>query len=171
MTTTSTEPVDVNGPSPDLKRVMGPKLLLLFIVGDILGAGIYAVTGQMALEVGGIVWLPFLVAFAVATLTALSYLELVTSHPQAAGAALYTHKAFGIHFVTFLVAFAVMCSGITSASTASRAFAANLSNAFDLKLAGGIGITLVGLAFMAVVAAVNFRGVGESVKANVVLTC
>jgi amino acid transporter len=111
------------------------------------------------------------VAFAVALVTAFSYLELVTKYPRAAGAALYTHKAFGIHFVTFIVAFAVMCSGITSASTASRAFAANLSNAFGLDLAGGIGITLVGLAFMALVAAVNFRGVGESVKANVVLTC
>src|ERR687897_137006 len=33
------------------------------------------------------------------------------------------------------------------------------------------GITITGLVFMAVVAAVNFRGVGESVKANVVLTC
>ena len=68
----------------------------------------------MAGEVGGAAWLPFLVAFVVATLTAFSYLELVTKYPQAAGAALYTHKAFGIHFVTFLVAFAVMCSGITS---------------------------------------------------------
>ncbi len=76
-----------------------------------------------------------------------------------------------IHFVIFIVAFAVMCSGITSASTASRAFAANLSNVFGLQLAGGIGITIVGLAFMALVAAINFRGAGESVKANVVLTC
>ncbi len=156
---------------PALHRVMGPWLLLLFIVGDILGTGIYALTGQVAKQVGGVVWLPFLVAFIVAIITAFSYLELVTKYPRAAGAALYTHKAFGIHFVTFIVAFAVMCSGITSASTASRAFAANLSNAFELGLAGGIGITLVGLAFMLVVAAVNFRGVAESVKANVVLTC
>ena len=108
---------------------MGPKLLLLFIVGDILGAGVYAVTGEMAGVVGGIVWLPFLVAFAVATLTALSYLELVTKYPQAAGAALYTHKAFGIHFVTFLVAFAVICSGITSASTSSNVLAQRTSPA------------------------------------------
>jgi amino acid transporter len=156
---------------PSLHRVMGPWLLLLFIIGDILGTGIYALTGQVAKQVGGVVWLPFLVAFVVALMTAFSYLELVTKYPKAAGAALYTHKAFGIHFVTFIVAFAVMCSGITSASTASRAFAANLSNAFGLNLAGGVGITLVGLAFMALVAAVNFRGVGESVKANVVLTC
>lgn len=156
---------------PSLHRVMGPWLLLLFIVGDILGTGIYALTGQVANQVGGVVWLPFLVAFAVAMVTAFSYLELVTKYPKAAGAALYTHKAFGIHFVTFIVAFAVMCSGITSASTASRAFAANMSNAFGLGLSGGIGITVIGLAFMALVAIVNLRGVGESVKANVVLTC
>ena len=154
---------------PGLARVMGPWLLLLFIVGDILGTGIYALTGQVAKQVGGVVWLPFLVAFIVAVITAFSYLELVTKYPRAAGAALYTHKAFGIHFVTFIVAFAVMCSGITSASTASRAFAANLSQAFSLNFSG-TGITIIGLLFMAAVAAINFRGVGESVKANVVLT-
>jgi basic amino acid/polyamine antiporter, APA family len=155
---------------PSLHRVMGPGLLLLFIVGDILGTGIYALTGHVAKQVGGVVWLPFLVAFVIALITAFSYLELVTKYPKAAGAALYTHKAFGIHFVTFLVAFAVMCSGITSASTASRAFAANFSTGFGLGL-DSFGITLTGLLFMAVVAIVNFRGVGESVKANVVLTC
>jgi APA family basic amino acid/polyamine antiporter len=159
-----------SGAEPSLRRVMGPWLLLLFIVGDILGTGIYALTGQVAKQVGGVVWLPFVVAFVVALVTAFSYLELVTKYPKAAGAALYTHKAFGIHFVTFIVAFAVMCSGITSASTASRAFAANMSNAMGLNLSG-LGITVTGLVFMALVAAVNFRGVGESVKANVVLTC
>lgn len=155
---------------PSLHRVMGPWLLLLFIVGDILGTGIYALTGQVAKQVGGVVWLPFLVAFVVAMITAFSYLELVTKYPRAAGAALYTHKAFGIHFITFIVAFAVMCSGITSASTASRAFAANMSTAFGLGLSG-FGVTLIGLGFMVLVAIVNLRGVGESVKANVVLTC
>ena len=156
---------------PELKRVMGPGLLLLFIVGDILGTGVYALTGEVAGEVGGAAWAPFLLAFAVATVTALSYLELVTKYPQAAGAALYTHKAFGIHFFTFLVAFAVMCSGITSASTASKAFATFFSDGFELGLpVDGSGTLLISLAFIALVAVVNFRGVGESVKANVVLT-
>jgi amino acid transporter len=64
-----------------------------------------------------------------------------------------------------------MCSGLTSASTAARAFSANMAHAFGLNLGGGFGITLAGLAFMAVIAAINFRGVGESLKMNVVLTC
>jgi hypothetical protein len=66
---------------PELKRVLGPGLLLLFIVGDILGTGIYALTGQVAAEVGGAAWLPFLLAFAVATVTAFSYLEQGIRHP------------------------------------------------------------------------------------------
>src|SRR6188472_6931 len=115
---------------PKLKRVMGPGVLLLFVVGDILGTGVYALTGQVAGEVGGAAWLPFLVAFIIATITAFSYLELVTKYPQAAGAALYAHKAFGIHFVTFLITFIVMCSGITSAATASRFFASNFFKGF-----------------------------------------
>jgi amino acid transporter len=154
---------------PELKRVMGPGLLLLFVVGDILGTGVYALTGKVAGEVGGAAWLPFLVAFVIATITAFSYLELVTKYPQAAGAALYAHKAFGIQFFTFLVAFVVMCSGITSASTASQAFAANLIKGFGLDW-GKIGIAAIALLFMAGIAAINYRGVSESVKLNVGLT-
>ncbi|MET0928419.1 MAG: amino acid permease, partial [Aeromicrobium sp.] len=170
----STDTAETGQPN-ELKRVMGPKLLLLFIVGDILGAGIYAVTGQMAGQVGGIVWLPFLMAFIVATLTALSYLELVTKYPQAAGAALYAHKAFGVHFVTFIVAFAVVCSGITSASTSAKTLADNFSGGLEINgwidspLSSG-AITAIAMGFMLLLAVINLRGVGESVKFNVVLT-
>ncbi|PVG82770.1 amino acid permease [Nocardioides gansuensis] len=159
----------------ELKRVMGPKLLLLFIVGDILGAGVYAVTGTMAGYVGGILWLPFLIAFIVASLTALSYLELVTKYPQAAGAALYAHKAFGIHFVTFLVAFAVVCSGITSASTSANTLAQQFFGGLQIngwidELPGSGVITAVAMGFMVLLALINLRGVGESVKFNIILT-
>jgi amino acid transporter len=164
MSTDASEPE-----TTELRRVMGPGLLLLFIIGDILGTGVYALTGQVAGEVGGAAWLPFLVAFVIATLTALSYLELVTKYPQAAGAALYVHKAFGVHLFTFMVAFAVMCSGITSAATASQAFAANLAAGVEWE-ASDTSIMLMALAFMGLAMAINLRGVSESVKANVVLT-
>ncbi|MEB3366254.1 APC family permease [Saccharopolyspora mangrovi] len=155
---------------PGLKKVMGPKLLLFFVVGDILGTTIYSLTGKVAGKVGGALWVPFLVAFVVAFLTAFSYLELVGKYPKAGGAPLYVHKAFGIHFVTFLIAFAVMCSGITSASSAAQAFSGDyLTGIF------GDGVEpyswLVALGFLLLLAAINFRGVGESVKMNVVLTC
>ena len=159
-----------SGGGHELKRVMGPGLLLLFIVGDILGTGVYALTGNIAGEIGGAAWAPILIAFVVATITAFSYLELVTKYPGASGAALYTHKAFGIHFLTFLVTFAVLCSGLTSAATASSTVASNFAKGFHLDV-GPLGITIVAVAFLAILALVNLRGVSESVKLNVVLTC
>jgi APA family basic amino acid/polyamine antiporter len=154
---------------PRLRRVMGPGLLLLFIIGDIMGTGIYALVGDVAAQVGGAAWVPFLLAFLIAAVTALSYLELVTKYPQAAGAALYAQKAFGSPFFTFLVAFVVMCAGITSASTASRFFAANFVVAFHIGR-GTAGVIVIALLFIAVLAAVNLRGVGNSVRLNVVLS-
>lgn len=159
-----------SGGGHELKRVMGPGLLLLFIVGDILGTGVYALTGNIAGEIGGAAWAPILIAFVVATITAFSYLELVTKYPGASGAALYTHKAFGIHFLTFLVTFAVLCSGLTSAATASSTVASNFAKGFHLDV-GPLGITIVAVAFLAILALINLRGVSESVKLNVVLTC
>lgn len=150
---------------PPLRRVIGPKLLLFFVIGDVLGTGIYALTGDVAGEVGGAAWMAFGLSFLVAMFTATSYVELVGKYPRAAGAALYTHRAFGINFLTFLVAFAVMCSGLTSAGAASRGFAGY----FQEFLAAPE--LLVALTFLVILSLINFRGVSESVILNVILTC
>ena len=89
-------------------------MLTVFVIGDVLGAGIYALTGEVAGKVGGAIWTSFLLAGVLAAFTATAYAELVTKYPQAAGAALYAHKAYRRPFVTFLIAFAVMCSGVAS---------------------------------------------------------
>lgn len=44
-----------------------------------MGTGIYALTGQVAKQVGGVAWLPFIVAFGVALMTAYLELELVNT--------------------------------------------------------------------------------------------
>jgi amino acid transporter len=148
-----------------LHRAIGPKLLLFLVIGDILGTGIYALTGDVAGAVGGAAWLSFGVAFFVALCTATSYAELVGKYPRAAGAALYTHRAFALPIVTFLVAFSVMCSGLTSAGAASRSFAGYFQELATLSPLA------VAIAFLLVLAVINLRGVAESVRVNLVLTC
>jgi APA family basic amino acid/polyamine antiporter len=59
---------------PGLHRAIGPRLLLFLVIGDMLGTGIYALTGDVAARVGGAAWLAFGGAFLVAMLTATSYL-------------------------------------------------------------------------------------------------
>jgi amino acid transporter len=150
---------------PALKRAISRNMLLFFVLGDVLGAGIYALVGEVGGRSGGAIWTAFLVALLLAVFTAFAYAELVTKYPQAAGAALYVNRAFRMPFVTFMVAFAVMSSGITSAATLSRAFGGDY-----LKEFVSIPTVLAALVFITVVAAVNFRGISESVKLNVALT-
>ncbi|MBO3087875.1 APC family permease [Cellulomonas dongxiuzhuiae] len=151
--------------TPALKRSVGRRMLLVFVIGDILGAGIYALTGKVAGQVGGAIWIPFLLAFGLAALTATAYAELVGRYPRAAGAAVYAQRAFGRPFVTFLVAFAVLMSGITSASAAARAFGGDY-----LAELVTVPTLVAAWAFVLVVAVVNAVGVSESVRVNLVLT-
>jgi amino acid transporter len=162
-----TDSVRVEKDEPALKRTIGRTVLLLFVVGDILGAGIYALTGTVAAEVGGAIWLPFLLAFVLAALTATAYAELVARYPQAAGAALYANRAFQRPFLTFLVAFAVMMSGITSASAAARAFGGDY---LAELLPFGVPTLVAAWVFLGLITVVNILGVSESVRVNVVLT-
>ncbi len=149
-----------------LARRVTPLLLLFFIVGDILGGGIYALAGEVGAETGGAIWTGFLAAFILATLTAFAYAELVSKYPRAGGAALYVDRAFRRPFFTFMIAFAVMASGITSAGTLARAFGSDALTEFvDVK------ILPVAIAFLIVVALINMRGIAESVRLNAVLTC
>ena len=79
-----------------LKRAVTPAMLLLFVVGDMVGGGIYALVGEVGGRVGGALWSGFALALLLALFTAGSYAELVTKYPKAGGAALYVHRAFGV---------------------------------------------------------------------------
>jgi amino acid transporter len=148
-----------------LNRAITPRLLLFFVVGDILGGGIYALVGEVAGETGGAIWTAFALALVMAAFTAGSYAELVGKYPRAGGASLYVHRAFGRPFLSFIVAFAVVVSGITSASALSRAFGGDYLSAFV-----DVPVVLTALALLALVALVNLRGIEESVKLNVGFT-
>jgi APA family basic amino acid/polyamine antiporter len=150
---------------PELRRGIGPWLLLFFVLGDIVGAGIYALVGEVGALIGGAIWAAFLFAFILAIFTAASYAELVTKYPRAGGSATYVNNAFRNPFISFMVAFAVMASGITSASTLTLAFSGDY-------LAQFINVPVLGaaLVFMILINLINFYGISESVRINVILT-
>ena len=151
---------------PDLKRAIGPWMLFFFVLGDIVGAGIYALVGEVGAVVGGAIWTAFLFSFVLAIFTAASYAELVTKYPRAGGAATYVNNAFRMPFVSFMVAFAVMAAGITSACTLTLAFSGDYLSQFV-----GIPSIIAAVAFMIALGLINFYGISESVKINVLLTC
>ena len=146
-----------------LKRAIGTPLLFAFIVGDTLGAGIYTLVGTMAEDVGGAIWIPLLIALVVALLTAATYAELITKYPHAGGAARYVDRAFNIPYLSFLVGFLMMASGITTAAALANAFAGDyLTALIDVPAAPAA------VAFIILLTLINLRGVKESLGANLV---
>lgn len=150
--------------STPLKRDVGTVALFLFILGDVLGAGVYILVGQVAERSGGAVWAPLLLALLLALLTAGSYAELATKYPQAGGSSSYAHRAFG-PFTGFLVGFCMLAAGIVSVGSLSLGFAGDYLTTFvDLP------VPLTVIVFLTLLAMLNARGIRESMGANAVAT-
>ncbi|MFC9437385.1 APC family permease [Nocardia sp. NPDC057030] len=147
-----------------LNRSVSTRLLFFFILGDTLGAGIYVLVGAVARESGGAIWLPLLTALVLATLTAGSYAELATKYPRAGGSAHYVTAAFG-PAAGSLVGFCMLAAGLVSVGALARAFAGDyLAALVSWPLAAVVVV------FLAALAALNIRGVTESLRANLVAT-
>lgn len=151
-------------PTKLARRITGP-LLFLFILGDVLGAGVYALMGELSAEVGGVLWAPLVVAMLLALLTAGSYAELVTKYPRAGGAAVFAERAFGKPLIAFLVGFSMLAAGVTSAAGLALAFSGDYLATFV-----DVPVTAAALVFLLLVACLNARGISESLKTNVVMT-
>jgi APA family basic amino acid/polyamine antiporter len=159
----------IAAPSDDhdeLRRSITGRLLFFYVLGDVLGSGIYALIGVMAFTVGGAFWMSFVVGVSIALLTGFAYAELITKYPQAAGAALYTHKAFNSRPLTFLVTFCLLAATIAAAGTLARVF----GGTYFTEFVDGVPVAVVGIGFIVVLSLLNFRGITESVWANMIMT-
>ena len=154
-----------NNETPSLKRTLGLFSLVAFGVGDILGAGIYALVGKIAGIVGPACWMSFAFSFFVACLTGLSYAELGSRFPRAGGESYYSLRAFGRPMLSHAIGFLVLMSGIVSMAAVSHAFGGYLRAVFP-----SVPLWLVIVLFFSLMAAVSFWGMKEASFTNVVCT-
>lgn len=165
MATTAEPKAKVGETDTRLRRAITGPLLFAFILGDVLGAGIYALMGVLGEKVSGMLWAPLLLALLLALLTAGSYAELVTKYPRAGGAAVFAERAFRNPLVSFLVGFSMLAAGVVSAAGLSLAFAGEYFATFlDLPMIP------VAMGFLVLVGLLNARGIRESMGANLVMT-
>jgi len=164
--TTTTEAKSSGGTSKvKLARNMSGALLFFYVLGDVLGSGIYALIGLVAGEVGGAFWTAFALGIAVALITGLAYAELVTRYPVAAGAALYIAKAFKNQFFTFVVTFCMLAAIVSASGALALTFGGEyFKEFFDWPT------LLVAVGFVAVLSLVNYRGISETAVSNAVMT-
>jgi len=147
-----------------LKRELGLFEVTIYGVGIILGAGIYALIGKASGLAGNSLWLSFAVGALISSFTGLSYAELSTIFPKAAAEYVYVRRAFGSKFFAFLLGWLIIFTEIVAASTVALGFAGYFKNLF------GISIIAVAMILILVLSFINFLGIKESSRFNIIFT-
>lgn len=149
--------------APAMKRVLGLPLLVLYGVGVTVGAGIFALVGEILGVAGDFTPMAFVVAAVLAGATAGSYAMLSGRFPRAAGAALYAQEGFGPGLAR-LTGIGVAITGIVSSAVIALAFASYLSTIIPVP---GWLLALGLVATMALIASIGIR---ESVIVAAIVT-
>jgi len=154
--------------SPKLKRRISLFALTVYGVGNVLGAGIYALIGEVLGETGNLSWLAFVLASITGALTGLSYAELSAMFPKSAAEFVYTEEAFKIRILSFILGWIIIFSGILSASTVALAFGGYLS---DLISIPSIFLNIIfAIILVLILSIINFIGIKTSTRTNILFT-
>jgi amino acid transporter len=150
--------------APTLARTMTLWGLVVFGVGDMVGAGIYGTIGKTAGLMGNAVWMAFAASMLAALLTGLSYASIASRYPRAAGAPYVVQRSFGLPLLSYIVGLAVCASGLTSMAAGGNVFAENIQKFLDVRK------ELILVPYFAALTFINFWGIRESLWMNILCT-
>ncbi|WP_281927164.1 APC family permease [Roseibium album] len=108
-----------------LKRTITLPWLVFYGVGVTIGAGIFALIGEVLALAGDRAPLAFLLAGLIAGVTGVSYAALIQRYPRAGGEAVFVNQGLGSFFAR-LAGYGVVVTGIVSSAVISIAFAGYL---------------------------------------------
>lgn len=118
----------------------------------IIGAGIFALTGQIAELAGPYFPLTFLVAALVTAFSAYSYVKMSNAFPSAGGIAMFLEQAYGRGTVTAVCALLMYFSMVINESLVARTFGTYTLQLFDIGqeswLVPALGVVLLVFAFV-----------------------
>ncbi len=152
------------GGAKSLRRVISTPLLVLYGLGTMLGAGIYALIGEVAGAAGLFAPAAFILASVIAGLTAASFAELSARLPKSAGPAAYVLEGFKNPQLSFFVGILIIASGVVSSGVMFRGFVGYAGDFLDFPAWAGF------VALSIVVGGVAAWGIAESLAAVAVIT-
>ena len=153
---------------PELKRRVSLFGVTVYGVGNILGAGIYALIGEVVAYTGNFSWLVFIIASIIGALTGLSYAELSAMFPKSAAEFVYTEKAFKIRLLSFLLGWIIIFSGILSAATVALGFGGYLAALIGIPTI--IPVAIFAVVLIVILSLINFVGIRASTMTNILFT-
>ncbi|MHA2037913.1 MAG: APC family permease [Promethearchaeota archaeon] len=153
---------------PKLKRRVSLFALTVYGVGNVLGAGIYSLIGEVVGITGNLSWLAFIIASITGALTGLSYAELSAMYPKSAAEFVYTEEAFKKRILSFILGWIIIFSGILSAATVALAFGGYLSGLIGIP---SIYLNIIfAIILIVILSLINLIGIKTSTRTNIIFT-
>lgn len=125
--------------------------------GVMIGAGIFALTGQVAELAGALFPLAFLVAAIISGFSAYSYVKMSNAYPSAGGIATYLKKAYGRTAMTGACALLMAFSMIINESLVARTFGTYTLQLFNVG-ENSFWVPVLAVGLVAVAFLVNISG-------------
>ena len=125
--------------------------------GVMIGAGIFALTGQVAELAGPVFPFAFLLAAGISGFSAYTYIKVSNQYPSAGGIAMILKKAYGQSWVTGAAALLMAVSMIINESLVARTFGTYVLQAFGIDQ-GGWWIPLLAVGLIIAAFLVNIAG-------------
>lgn len=125
--------------------------------GVMIGAGIFALTGQTARLAGDLFPVAFVAAAAVVSLSAYSYVKLANAYPSSGGVAKFLRKAYGPGTATGVFAILMYVSMVISQSLVARTFGAYVLQIVDLNPVS-LWVPVLAVGLLAAAFVVNVAG-------------
>jgi basic amino acid/polyamine antiporter, APA family len=149
-----------------LRRSVGVPGLFATAYGNV-GSSIYYALGLVALHALGLTPVVFMLAGALFALTAKTYAEGASMFPEAGGSSSFARHAFN-ELASFFAGWALTLDYIITIAI-SAFFVPHYLAAFFPALRHGPGDVIGGITVVAILAALNIRGLKESARLNLVL--
>src|SRR5205823_5171809 len=149
-----------------LRRTVGVPGLFATAYGNV-GSSIYYALGLVALHALGLTPVVFMLAGGLFALTAKTYAEGAAMFPEAGGSSSFARHAFN-ELASFIAGWALTLDYIITVAI-SAFFVPHYLGAFWPALNHNPGDIIGGIITIALLAALNIRGLGESAKLNLVL--
>lgn len=150
--------------TPKLKRNVTLTMLIFYGLGNIFGAGIYVLIGEIAGIAGIYLPLSFLLACIVVFFTALTYAELSARLPQSAGVAVYINAGFNSPVFSTIVGLTIAFSALLSSATLLDGFYSYLSIFIHIPE------TIITLIAVILISGIAIWGISQSITITALLT-
>lgn len=168
-----------------LKRCIGPVQLTLYCIANVIGAGLYVLTGKLIRDhAGASTGITYLVAAFTTLFTSMCYAEFSTLMPRAGSAYTYTYIMLG-ELLAFIIGWTMISDILVGTTAVAKAFSGTINwlskgaiHKWFLQHLGSLGQSdvweetpdLIAAAFLLLLIIITMSGANISLTINVVLS-